>query len=428
MADSASAAPATLARLTQAWAGLPSWRVLDTRLGSGEAFLSVWRTWQTDPQAPHLLHYVALTTAAPTFEQLLQLAHLHPAFQGLIDELKTHWQGLLPGFHRLVLNEGRLLFTLCVGELTPLLREQQFEADAVFLDPGPSALAWADDWDKWTVKALARCCQRGTLLGLNSTAAPLFAELKQSGFQFTAAPVQGISWGTFNPHWPLKRSRSDFNLAAKTVGTCAVIGAGLAGASVAAALAKRGWQVQVLDGAALPACGASGLPVGLVVPHVSRDDCAQSRLSRSGVRLTLQQARQHLQNGQDWADTGVLEKQLTRTGLPQAPRPADVMHTQAAWLKPAALVRAWLAQPGVQFVGNAGVALLKKQGAHWLLEDALGRELCRADRVVFANAGAALPLLETLLATQPPAEPRLRLNRLPSVHGMRGLISWGLGG
>jgi tRNA 5-methylaminomethyl-2-thiouridine biosynthesis bifunctional protein len=425
MADSAIASPSSLLELSQAWAGLPTWRALDSRFGHGAHFFSAWQAWRADPQAPRLLHYVALTAAPPTFEQLQDYGLQHPEFQNLVADLKAQWFGLTPGFHRLVLNDGQLLLTLCIGELTHLLREQQFEADSVFLDLGASALELAGVWDKWSVKALARCCRRGTLIGLAPCAAPLMAELEKGGFQFKEASL----WGVFNPRWTLKRSRGAFKLQAEKVGTCAVIGAGLAGASVAAALAKRGWQVRVLDTAAAPASGASGLPVGLVVPHVSKDDCAQSRLSRSGVRLMLQQARQLLIDGQDWANTGVLEKQLDDTQAPShGPPPGPIFHAQAAWLKPAQLVRAWLAQEGVSFRGQACVASLKKLGAQWQLLDTAGQELFCADRVVFANAGGALPLLETLQATQPPDEPRLALKRLPSVQGMRGLISWGLHG
>ena len=66
-----------------------------------------------------------------------------------------------------------------------------------------------------------------------------------------------------------------------------VVGAGMAGAAVAASLAQRGWQVQVLEAAPALGAGASGLPVGLTAPHVSPDDNVVSRITRSGVQATL---------------------------------------------------------------------------------------------------------------------------------------------
>lgn len=411
------------AELRSAWVGLPAWRALDAHFGSGAHFLSVWRAWATDPQAPRLLHYVALTGDAPSFEAVSQCGLKNPQWLDLIEELKGHWYGLTPGFHRLVLNHGRVLLTLCVGELSPLLRDQQFEADSLFLDLDVTDPAHTADWNSWTIKALTRSCRRGTLLSLSTCDVTLRTELEQGGFEFNESTLRGV----FNPRWALKRTRTAFKLEAHAPGTCAVIGAGLAGASVAAALAKRGWQVTVLDAAQEPASGASGLPVGLVVPHVSKDDCAQSRLSRNGVRLMLQQARQLLRQGQDWSETGVLEMQFD-SPKSQTPDKAtgSILHPGAAWLKPAALVRAWLAQPGVRFMGNAQVASLDKHEGQWQLLSAHGQALCSAQRIVFANAGGALPLLASLPKNQAIEGDKLLIDRLPSMHGMRGLLSWGL--
>jgi tRNA 5-methylaminomethyl-2-thiouridine biosynthesis bifunctional protein len=321
------------------------------------------------------------------------------------------------------------------------LREQQFEADSVFLDIAPDVGVW----DRWAVKALARCCRRGTALASTALPPELHDHLTQSGFELR----DGV--GCFNPRWEPKTTREPWRIRAATPSTCAVIGAGLAGASVAAALAQRGWQVQVYDSALAPASGASGLPVGLLLPHVSADDSPRSRLSRAGVRLTLQQLRQWLEHGQDWQASGVLEQRLDGTpGLPRNwpatgcdwSRPAALpatpaiwgrgmragapvlWHAQAAWVKPARLVRAWLAQPGVRFFAGAAVLALRKQDGDWLLLDAAGQSLARAHHVVLANACGAMPLLNELVKAQP--ELRLCLTRLPTLHGMRGVLSWGL--
>ena len=247
----------------------------------------------------------------------------------------------------------------------------------------------------------------------------------------------------FDPPWPLKHTRR--NAVALPIQRCAVVGAGLAGASVAAALARRGWQVRVLDGADSPAAGASGLPVGLVVPHVSSDDCSLSRLSRAGVRLMRQQAQQLLCAGQDWGPTGVLERQIN--GTPQLPahwptegrnwsqhaEPADfgtrvnlsgpaIWHPQGAWIKPSMLVQAWLRQPGVTFQGGAAVSRLRRIKDEWVLLAADGAELCRAERVVLANACGARALVQNLADDDPSWQAPLR--QLPACQGMRGVLSW----
>lgn len=417
------------------WRGHSTWRILDTSFGGGSDFFKTWQTWRNDSPRPPTLHYVALATHPPCLTTLLDCAAVVAGSRDLAGELAEQWFGLRPGFHRFTLNGDSVLLTLCIGEVASLLRQQQFLADAVFLKPQRDAPIW----DRWTAKALARCCRRGTQLFGAVPTARLHGDLAQCGFEFEPASVwdatgssaahavtQPLLLGQFNPRWQIKHRppvASDPDVCTDQQakpGTCAVIGAGLAGASVAAALARRGWRVQVLDAGEAPATGASGLPVGLVVPHVSVDDCTLSRLSRSGVRLMLQQARTLLKKGQDWDATGTLERR------PAADWNNAIWHPHAAWLKPAALVCAWLAQPGIAFQGHAKAASLRRDGSAWAVLDATGRVLACADRVVIANAMGAVPLLATLNETLDDADALMQ--PLPVLHGVRGQVSWGLHG
>ena len=419
--------------LPQAWREQEAWRILETRFGQGLHFLNTWQAWRNDPQRPRMLHYVAVTAAPPGIDELLACTASFPELLPLAKELAPQWSGLLPGFQRLTLDGGHILLTLCVGDLTAMLRAQRFDADSIYLLPDPAERPERpiiSAWNAWTAKALARCCRRGTTLVAPVDAAHLCADLTQCGFEMAAdqvglaadarvTPTNAALRAQFNPRWTIKSTRDTLPGRAMSVGNCAVIGAGLAGASVAASLARRGWQVQVLDQAHTPAAGASGLPVGLVVPHVSADDCVLSRLSRIGVRLMLQQARNLLRQGQDWDATGTLERRVDgSSGLP------DIWHPQAAWLKPTQLVRAWLAQPGITFLGDAKVAALRQCGDEWELLDAQGCVLHRASRVVFANAGGAMALLETLQANLPALN--IRVNQFPVMQGIRGQVSWAM--
>jgi tRNA 5-methylaminomethyl-2-thiouridine biosynthesis bifunctional protein len=405
-------------------AGQAAWRVLDTRFDAAR-LLRLWRFWHSDVQRPRMLHLVALTAAPPSVPALQAAAQ--PEQKALVDELTAQWSGLLPGMHRLSLAQGRLQLTLCVGELQPLLREQQFEADIVFLDG-------AQPWDRWSLKTLTRCCRRGTRLAFDALKPDVHKLLRESGF------VLAPGHARYEPPWELKTSRETLRTEAASPGACVVIGAGLAGASVAAALTRRGWQVQVLDAAPEPAAGASGLPAGLLVPHVSVDDSPRSRLTRAGLRLTRAEAQRLLQAGQDWDNCGVLEQRLDgHTGLP-ADWPAEgrqitrlaptgtepwrsgmaavpaLWHAQAAWIQPARLVQAWLKQTGVAFRGNARVEGLQRAGAQWQLLDREGRILTGASHVVLANA-ADVPRLLAPLGLDA---------LLPALREMHGVVSSGL--
>lgn len=433
--------------MTRDWQGLPRWQILDTCFKDGLGFLKTWQAWQQAADRPRVLHVVVLCDIPPTPETLLQACGNDLSLLPLANELTAHWFGLLPGFHRFLLAKGQVTLTLCVGDALQVLRQHSFFADEVFvsldkrLQPGEF-----DAHNHWAIKALARCCRRGTVLHghlpAGADSSDLYQQLRSCGFAIsnTSADTERQLQARFDPLWTLKTSRQT-QPTALPVQRCVVVGAGLAGASVASALARRGWLVQVLDAAPAPAAGASGLPVGLVVPHTSSDDCPLSRLSRAGVRLTLQQAHQHLQEGTHWAANGVLERQVG--GTPQLPNhwppegqdwsvsaPAKLAdgpglwHPRAAWIKPAALVSAWLSQPGVSFQGGAEVCHLQQTDGVWLLLDEQQRVLCSAERVVFANAGAARPLLDDLAHSHLALSSQLQ--RLPTTQGMRGLLSWAL--
>jgi len=399
------------------------WRVLDTRFDAAR-LLALWQAWRASCHTLRTLHVVAFTDHPPTRQAVRAAAT--PAQTRLADELAEACWGLLPGMHRLTLDAGHLQLTLCVGDRSTLLGEQRFEADALWLDPDPP-------WPPHALKAVARCSRRGcTVAGLAHVDRAWASALREAGFTWRDG-----GW-RFDPPWSLRRAERQAPCVAP--GRCAVVGAGLAGASVAAALARRGWQVDVLDAAPAPAAGASGLPAGLLIPYASANDSPRARLTRAGLRLMRMEAQRLLRAGEDWGPTGVLELRLQgRGGLPRnwpaagaeishaidASRGSEpwratlhtgdaLWHAPAAWLKPAQLVRAWLAQDGVRFHGQHHVTALRPLTPGWALLDAQGQTLAEADHVVLANALDAPRLLAT--AGLP----------LPAVHGMRGVLSWGL--
>lgn len=188
-------------------------------------------------------------------------------------------------------------------------------------------------------------------------------------------------------------------------GHCIVIGAGIAGACTAVSLARRGWQVTVLDAGSAPAKGASGLPAGLYAPYMSADNNLTSQITASGVLITQQLAKSLLVEGVDWQASGVMER---KNGQPER------WHPNAGWVKPGALVQACLAHPGVTWRGNCDVKRLVRDGNAWAALDAADQTIAQADTLVIAAAQGSADLLSTV-----PIAPKLTL------QPVRGQVTYG---
>ena len=422
--------------LPQAWAGQPQWRILETGFGLGLNFLVTWDTWRRDPARPRLLHFVSIEAWPASADDLLRSFDAHPELRPLGEQLHAAWWGLLPGWHRLVFEGGQVTLTLCIGEAQAMLREMSFEADAVYLD-GFNPEVNPEIWSLHTMKAVARCCRRGAQVASWTVARSVRDALKQAGFvvQKTTGvpPKRHNPQGRYDPHWEPRQPTDAPAATTMSPSRCVVIGGGIAGAAVAHSLARRGWQVTMLDASSAPAAGASGLPAGLVAPHVSAGDSVLSQLSRAGVRTTLQLAAPLLRAGIDWAPGGVLQRhlegcptlptdvtdsgrewsapvsaeQLTAAGC--ASTAAAHWHPRAGWLRPRRLVAALVAHPGITWRGGTEVAGVTASAGGWQVTGRDGQMLAEAPLVVMAAGIASAALAGVALPLQP----------------VRGQVSWG---
>ncbi len=383
--------------LPHAWAGRSAFQILDTSFGDGSRWREALAAWRADPAHPRMLHYVALQV---------------PSNAGISSGT--------PEVEREEFDDGAALLTRFSGDLAAGLRALRMNADLLLLAPvGPFA---HDPLGSWAAKLLARCCHRGSRVFADDLPEPAKLALTQQGFEAHGAAQHSAWLGLYNPRWePKGRKQSAWLAQSQTpVGhsrRCIVVGAGLAGASTAYALSRRGWAVQVLDAELAPALGASSLPMGLMAAHTSADDSPRSRLTRAGVHMTASQAARLLTRGEDWDNSGVLTLK---------PGAAPHYQTQGAWIKPQALVKAWLAQPGIEFQGGAKVVALEWQetpadgegAGEWRVLNANGDELARAPLVILAAAGGCKQLLQQVKGV----EAGLAVSALATVPGQ---VSWG---
>ena len=399
-----------------------NWHALETEFGQGHSFLETVKAWQTSPDRPTLLFFTAFSSDTPT---------------ELCAELAEVCFGLLPGVHRFLFQGGQVQLNLCIGAAPSIAKEIDIAADSLYT----GHLA------NWHAKTLARLCQVGSHIKWHDAHESHLHELSLAGFQLNASS----STARYSPPWHVKsslRKRGPVLSTSKLHNSldAIVVGAGLAGSSVAHSLATRGWQVKVLDKGHSLGAGASGLPAGLFATHVSPDNNVLSRITRDGVRATMQRAQELLVAGRQWQLSHLLEYQYTgKRQLPDGALWPDSGHTwstqanthqkllaglfenspalwhnTAGWLQPQDLVKAQLQHASIHLQTNSSVARLLQQHNQWQCLDAEGLLIAQAPRVILANAYHAQSLIDSVELTSPaPSRPHM-----PST-ALRGQVTMG---
>ncbi|WP_324780752.1 bifunctional tRNA (5-methylaminomethyl-2-thiouridine)(34)-methyltransferase MnmD/FAD-dependent 5-carboxymethylaminomethyl-2-thiouridine(34) oxidoreductase MnmC [Thiobacillus sedimenti] len=401
--------------LPQAWAGRACFVVLETGFGTGLNFLATWAAWRADPARPARLHFLSVEKHPFVAEDLAVLHAQWPEFAALSQELRAGWPMLTPGFHRIALDGGRVQLTLMLGDALDCLPQVEAEVDAFYLD-GFAPDCNADLWQPPLFDVLARLARPGATAATYTVAAPVREGLARAGF----ACEKRSGFGRKRHCLAARFAGEGRRTRPRVPQHVAVVGAGVAGCATAHALAWHGIAVTVLERAAGIGQGASGNPVAVFRPLVSRDDNPASRLTRAAFLHDLR-AWPALGERLDWSACGVLHlardadaalkqrQALAATAPPAgyarwverdearqlANWPVDaagVFYPAAGWVVPASLARAWLDHPAIKLRAGCGVARLAPGGSGWQLHAADGDVLAEADAVVLANARDAAAL------------------------------------
>jgi tRNA 5-methylaminomethyl-2-thiouridine biosynthesis bifunctional protein len=422
------------------WAGRRQFTILETGFGLGNNFLATWDGWRRDPSRCERLFFVSIERHPPRREDLARV-HATSPWPELAAQLVQAWPPLVPNLHPIDFAGGRVQLLLALGDVAALLPALQVAADAFFLD-GFAPVRNPAMWAPRLLRTLGRKAAADATAATWSVAQAVRAGLGAGGFEVRlAAGIGGKREITVAKWAPRFVPRGPAATAASPGRDAVVVGAGLAGAAVAAALARLGAAVTVFDRHPKPAAEASGNPAGLFHGAVNGDDGTHARLFRAAALVAQREYGAAIALGVPGCADGLLRLE-TRTGGIDAMRatllrlglPADYVQgldAQAAsrvagvdlpdgawfypgggWIAPAAWARLALTTPGVRFVGGTQIAALSRLGGHWVLHDRSGRTVAQAKVLVLANAADAMRLLAPLGA--PP---------WPLDHS-RGQVTW----
>ena len=409
----------------------------ETGFGTGLNFLCAWQLFDQLAPADACLHFVSVEKYPLTAADLQRALALWPELALWSGQLLEQYRAIHPGFQRLVLDGGRVVLTLLIGDALQMLPQLDARIDVWFLDgfaPDKNPQMWTPP----LFQELARLSAPGASLATFTSKGTVRRDLIEAGFAMRRAPGYGKKWeilcGRFEGHAPAAEKPWHARPPRPEARAALVIGAGLAGCATAASLAARGWQVTLLERHEAVAQEASGNPQGVLYLKLSAHGTALSQLVLAGFGHT-RRLLQHLQQGHDWDACGVLQLAFD---APEAGRqaklaeafPADLLHSltreqaearvgvalpagglfypDAGWVHPPALCRQLASHPRIRLLTHSEALELRRVDGRW---QALDGERLLAEAPVAILAGAAE--VRRFAAELPLKRIRGQISRLP---------------
>jgi len=282
------------------WHQSDPFTIVETGFGCGLNFLTTWDALRKSGSGCRL-DYVSVEKHPFTRDDLTAILGAWPQFDELAGQLLRAYPPLIPGYHRLYFDNGHVCLTLLFGDALEVLTELDARADAFFLD-GFAPAKNPDMWSDALFDQLRRLAASGATAATYSSAAVVRTGLERAGFTTQKKPGFGRKRDMMTGRLPGERRRAERQR--KVI----VIGAGVAGASCVFALARRGFEVEMLDREAAAGKGSSSNPAAVVRPFMSLDTGVRNRFGWSAFAYAVRLYRElTLLTECGWNETGVLQ-------------------------------------------------------------------------------------------------------------------------
>lgn len=397
------------------WQACNRFTLLETGFGTGLNFLCAWQRFRERAPAGARLHYLSVDKHPFRRDDLAALYRQWPELAPLGAALLERYPPLIPGFHRLHLDGGRVALTLLWGEAADMLAQVEARVDAFFLD-GFAPARNPDMWSEELFAQLGRLAAPGATFATYSAAGKVsrgmtaagFAVEKKAGFGRKREMLCGRFAGTVQAGTERERR-------------ALVIGGGIAGCLVAERLAARGWTIDLIERRDGLARETSGNPAGVLQPVPSADWNRLSRLTLAGYHYALRRLQKFSSDPKlVWQPCGVLrlardakqverQRRIVESGLlpPEVLRWVDIEEAsalagwrvpapgwwfpQGGWVHPPALcdVALRVAGEAVRLHTQREATDLVRVGNAWRAVDASGNVIAEAPVAILANGHLA---------------------------------------
>lgn len=403
--------------LPERFGAQPDFTVGELGFGSGLNIAALLDLWRREKPQGGRLHVFSIEAHPLARDEAARILAHWPELGEAAQVLLDHWPGRARGFHRVDLPGFDAVLDLAVMDVIPALQAWDGAADAWFLDGFSPALNPAM-WREEVLAAVASRSAPGARAATFTVAGAVRRGLQAAGFEIAKRPGFGRKRERLEAWLPPSREMGAHAPAPRPQ-TLAIIGGGIAGASLARAARAEGLGVTVVDDPDHVA--ASGNPAALVTPALDAGGGPRAALyaqafARAAALYEAEPgaiiAREVLQLPASERDPArfatVAGQDLFEPGAMLLRDDALAM-TRALVIEPALVTAAWSGEIIRRRVARLERAGPGRHGA-WRLLDEAGDLILTADRVALAAGAASAELL-----------PQIRLKPV------RGQASWTAG-
>lgn len=411
--------------------------IAEIGFGFGLNFLTSCHAWLTNRRNRHQLHYISFEKHPVSKDDMLQCHKNLGIESDLSSMLCENYPLPVRGFHRIHLNQQNIYLTLIHGDALEYLPEASFEADCWYLDgfsPSKNQELWSQD----IAHEVYRLTRPGGTFSTYSAASQVKNNFRKAGFSINKHPgfhnkremLTGICDKKQQKPDFHHREKSWFNIPSVPVKEkqITIIGAGLAGICIAAAMARRNWHVTVIDKHPHPAREGSGNKNAILMPRLSIDHDTQSQITLSGYLYSLGyfQTIKKLIPDFHWQQCGAIQiprdqkqQQRMRQLIEQENIPDDLLRPVdkeqikilcgcdcaddgwyiplAGWTAPEEICHNLLDiyKDNIEFIGNREVSSIDDHNNGWSVLDKQNHEISMSRYLVIANASNATEFRQT---------------------------------
>lgn len=422
--------------------------IAETGFGTGLNFLATWQLWrETTGQASGCrLHFVSVEKHPLQKSDLARALAQWPELCDLSSTLLHTYPELVAGQHRLEFDAGRVVLDLIFDDAEPGLAALRSSIHPGFTAFGAKVDAWYLDgfapgsnpgmWSDRLLDHIAALSKPGCSFATFTAAGFVKRGLQQRGFavekvagfgrkrdmlrgEFCGPAIVDPAIGdsaigdSAKPRLKKGDENAAWHLAPEQVRprSVVVIGAGLAGCHTAAALAKRGLHVTVLEQHNAIASAASGNPQAILytklshqagqlnqfaltsflyacrfyrqMPDLPGDLCGVLQLMGESQKDNFEKLRSAFSGQDNWCQFIDSGHASDIAGIPL--NSSAIYFKQAGWLRPTTLCEQLLAQDNITVLGRHALMTIEQHESTWILRCENGAEL-EADAVILANS------------------------------------------